>query len=88
MRLRAVPERRRAIAAAARDALPDAPPRDRARFEAIVHALYSASAWETLKDYCALDGKAAGETVAWAIDLMMRALQPAPPQKTDTGDTP
>lgn len=85
MRLAALPERKQAFSVAVDDALAGVSPRDRARCEAIVHALYSAATWETLKDYCDLDGKQAGETVAWAIELIMKGLRQSVP--SDTNET-
>jgi AcrR family transcriptional regulator len=51
-------------------------PADRARkVEALAHLLYSASAWEVLKDYGGLDGAQAGETASWALELILSAIR-------------
>ncbi|HMS55035.1 MAG TPA: helix-turn-helix domain-containing protein [Fimbriimonadaceae bacterium] len=64
MRANTIPERRRAL----RDALPiDADP----RLEAIAHLLYSAAAWETMRDYAGLSGREAGEAASWALDVLI-----------------
>lgn len=87
MRLSALDERKRAFAEAVRHALPDASPADLKRTEAIVHVLYSAATWETLRDYCDLDGAEAGETVAWAIERLIGTLQgSASAQTNPNGD--
>ncbi|MFN6954655.1 MAG: cupin domain-containing protein [Acetobacteraceae bacterium] len=71
--------RRDAFAAALAPATGRLPAEDAARIQALAHLLYSAAAWETLKDYAGLSGKAAGETVAWAF----RRLLPDPLQHGD-----
>ena len=43
---------------------------------ALAHLLYSASAWEVLKDYGGLDGAQAGETASWALELILSAIGP------------
>ncbi len=49
-------------------------PADRARtVEALAHLLYSASAWETLKDYGGLTGIEAGEAASWALQTILSA---------------
>lgn len=79
MRLAALPVRRAKFRAAIDAAVPDVTPAERRRLEATAHLLYSAAAWETLKDYCDLDGHEAGETVAWAMRTLLAALrQPRP----------
>ncbi len=74
MRLAQLDRRRAAFHAALAPALQGASPEDAAKAEAIVHALYSAATWETLRDYCGLDGRAAGEVVAWAIGRLLDGL--------------
>ena len=45
------------------------------RLCAVIQLLYSATAWATLRDCWPLDGRAAGETVAWAIDRLLAAAE-------------
>jgi AcrR family transcriptional regulator len=55
--------------------LPDLPPeRLRAAGGVLTH-LISASAWQRLRDDLGLDGVAAGEVTAWAIDTLWRTLE-------------
>lgn len=89
MRLAALPQRQAAFRTAVADALPAASPRDRRRFEAVAHLLYSAAAWETLKDYCDLDGREAGQTVMWAMNTLLGAMRPPrTPRSRRTGTEP
>lgn len=62
------------------DRLKDQPPEVADRLCALVQLLYSATAWATMRDCWPLDGRAAGETVAWAIDRLLAAI--------DAGDLP
>jgi AcrR family transcriptional regulator len=78
MRARQVPERREAFAAALGPALAAAPPEAQARALALAHLLYSAAAWEVLKDYGGLTGAQAGETAAWALETILSAIAPGP----------
>lgn len=45
------------------------------RLCAVIQLLYSVTAWATLRDCWPLDGRAAGETVAWAIDRLLAAAE-------------
>lgn len=82
MRLAAVAERRQAFRAALRGATRGVPTADRRRLEAVVHALYSAAAWETMRDYAGVSGKQAGEAASWALRILIDAVRgqaaPAP----------
>ena len=84
MRLAALPVRREKFRQAVRDGLGDAAATDQQSLEAIAHLLYSATAWETLRDYCGLNGREAGKTVAWAMKTLREALQRQGPQVTST----
>ena len=75
MRLRSVPQRRKAFKAALQGVTDGLPPREVARAEAAVQALFSAATWETLRDYCGLSGKEAGQTVSWAIWVIIEKLK-------------
>jgi AcrR family transcriptional regulator len=52
---------------------------------AIVQLLYSASAWQSLKDYWGLDGREAGEAVSWAIGALAEALRREGSDKQEDG---
>ncbi|MGV8986100.1 MAG: TetR/AcrR family transcriptional regulator [Cypionkella sp.] len=73
MRLGTVAERRVRFAAALAPATAALAPKDRARVEALAHLLYSASAWEALKDYGGLTGAQAGEAASWALRVILSA---------------
>ncbi len=75
MRLAALPARREKFRQAVREGLGDASPDDRRSLEAIAHLLYSATAWETLRDYCGMTGREAGKTVSWAMKILLDALR-------------
>lgn len=47
---------------------------DVAKVEALAHLLYSASAWEVLKDYGGLSGAQAGEAASWALEVILSAV--------------
>jgi AcrR family transcriptional regulator len=71
MRLAAVPARRQAFRDALRDVTRGMPAADRRRLEAVVHALYSASAWEAMRDYAGVSGSQAGDAASWALALLI-----------------
>ncbi|HJV23439.1 MAG TPA: helix-turn-helix domain-containing protein [Holophagaceae bacterium] len=48
---------------------------DRAARLAVIQALVSAEVWRDLKDSFHLDGRASGEAVAWAIQVLKDALK-------------
>ena len=75
MRLRSVPQRRKAFKAALQGVTHGLPPKEIARAEAAVQALFSASTWETLRDNCGLSGKEAGQTVSWAVWVIVEKLK-------------
>lgn len=74
MRLAALPVRREKFRQSVSEGASDAVPADRRSLEAIAHLLYSATAWETLRDYCGLNGREAGKTVAWAMKTLRDAV--------------
>jgi hypothetical protein len=74
MRLGTVPTRRKNFSRALAPALASLPAHKARKVEALAHLLYSASAWEVLKDYGGLTGTQAGETAAWALELIMSAI--------------
>ncbi len=77
MRLAAVPARRRAFREALREATQGANAADRWRLEAVAHALYSASAWEAMRDYAGVSGAQAGDAAAWALTILVDAVRSA-----------
>lgn len=91
MRAGTIPDRRREFSAALAPALENAPPSERPKIEALAHLLYSASAWEVLKDYGGLDGTEAGEAASWALELILSAAvsgdAAGDPTIADEGDT-
>lgn len=84
MRLRQLPRRQVEWKAALAEATAGLTTRDARRLGTVVHALYSAAAWETLKDYCGLSGEQAGETVSWAIQAMLDGLPRKQPKSRRT----
>ena len=76
MRMGMVATRRKNFAAALGPALASLPPDQARKVGALAHLLYSASAWEVLKDYGGLDGAQAGETASWALELILSAIGP------------
>ncbi|PWR20071.1 TetR/AcrR family transcriptional regulator [Zavarzinia compransoris] len=68
-------ERQAAYRTILAERLKDLDPAAATRICAVVQLLYSATAWATLRDCWPLDGKAAGETVAWAIDRLLAAVE-------------
>ncbi|WP_149587074.1 TetR/AcrR family transcriptional regulator [Tabrizicola flagellatus] len=78
MRLSQLPRRRAAFSASLAPVTANLSPAEKARIEALAHLLYSAAAWEVLKDYGGLTGAEAGQTAAWALErLLSAAASPA-----------
>jgi len=74
MRAGMVSARRLRFAGALAPVLANLPPVEARRVEALAHLLYSASAWEVLKDYGGLTGAQAGETASWALETILSAV--------------
>lgn len=74
MRMGTVPARRARFAAALAPAIGSLAPADARKVEALAHLLFSASAWEALKDYGGLTGTQAGETASWALEVILSAV--------------
>ena len=74
MRAGMIPARRLRFAGALATILGNLPPAEARKVEALAHLLYSASAWEVLKDYGGLDGAQAGETASWALETILSAI--------------
>jgi AcrR family transcriptional regulator len=82
MRQRAVPARRAAFAAVLAPATAGMPADEAARLMALAHLLYSAPAWEVMKDFGGLTGTQAGEAASWALRLILSASS----RRDDTAD--
>jgi AcrR family transcriptional regulator len=80
VRLRANDERKAAMLACVRDALPELDETAAQERAAAVQLLNSAFAWSAMRDFWDLDGAAAGEAAAEAISILL-GLSPASPQK-------
>jgi AcrR family transcriptional regulator len=78
MRLANLPRRQAAFAASLVPVTASLPTADKARIEALAHLLYSAAAWEVLKDYGGLTGAEAGQTAAWALERLLSAAASTP----------
>ncbi|MEP9396427.1 TetR family transcriptional regulator [Mesorhizobium sp. KR2-14] len=74
MRAGMVASRRLRFAGALAPVLSELSPAEARRVEALAHLLYSASAWEVLKDYGGLTGAQAGEAASWALDTILSAV--------------
>lgn len=75
MRLGVVDRRREAFQLALREATRGASAADKRRLEAVAHALYSAAAWETMREYAGVDGKQAGDAASWALAVLCNAVR-------------
>ncbi len=74
MRSGTVADRRREFSAALAPVLGALSDVERLKIEALAHLLYSASAWEVLKDYGGLDATQAGEAASWALELILSSV--------------
>jgi len=74
MRAGTVAGRRAVFAQALAPALAGLAPEEARKVEALAHLLYSASAWEVLKDYGGFSGAQAGETASWALKVILSAV--------------
>jgi AcrR family transcriptional regulator len=74
MRARSTPARREAFAHALASVLEGRPEAERRRVTALAHLLYSAPAWEAMKDFGGLTGREAGEAASWALELILSAV--------------
>lgn len=79
MRLGTVAARREAFRDALLQATPGASPDNQRRLEAVAHALYSAAAWEAMRDYAGVSGAEAGDAAAWALSILIDSVRQAPP---------
>ncbi|MGG5817896.1 TetR/AcrR family transcriptional regulator [Falsiroseomonas sp. HW251] len=75
MRMGVNAERQAAFRASLAEAARGVDPKRADQAAAVAQLLFSASAWQSLKDYWGMDGKAAGEAVSWAIAALAEALR-------------
>lgn len=75
MRLAGVPARQQAFREALREVTRAASAAERRNLECVAHALYSAAAWETMRDYAGVTGKEAGAAVSWALTTLAEAVR-------------
>ena len=71
MRLQANPQRQRAFRNSLAKVTAEMDPKMARRLEAVVQLLFSATAWQTMRDYWGLSGREAGEAAAWAIGALI-----------------
>ncbi|MCA1408929.1 helix-turn-helix transcriptional regulator [Ensifer sp. IC3342] len=74
MRIGTVAARRAHFARALAPAIASVPASEAWKVEALAHLLFSASAWEVLKDYGGLTGAQAGEAASWALEVILSAV--------------
>lgn len=75
MRLRQAVERRKAFAHCLQAATAGLPAERARQAVAVVHLLYSAPAWQTMKDFAEMTGVEAGGAASWAIATLLDALR-------------
>ncbi|MDX8518997.1 TetR/AcrR family transcriptional regulator [Mesorhizobium dulcispinae] len=90
MRMGTVAGRRANFRRALAPAISSLQPADAEKVEALAHLLFSASAWEVLKDYGGLTGAQAGETASWALEVILSAVTPghSPAEVANQRDKP
>ncbi|MEB3044751.1 TetR/AcrR family transcriptional regulator [Rhizobium mulingense] len=76
MRMRRIAARRKAFKQCFTAAEMEPASENGKRAEALFHLLYSAGAWEILKDYAGLTGQEAGEAASWAMQVILKAAKP------------
>ncbi|MDK1378678.1 MULTISPECIES: helix-turn-helix domain-containing protein [unclassified Sinorhizobium] len=74
MRIGTVAARRVHFARSLAPAIASLPASEAWKVEALAHLLFSASAWEVLKDYGGLTGAQAGEVASWALEVILSAV--------------
>jgi AcrR family transcriptional regulator len=84
MRLARVADRRRAFRAALGEVTRSASAAERRNLECVAHALYSAAAWETMRDYAGVTGPQAGAAVSWALTVLTEAVGRSTTRRTST----
>jgi AcrR family transcriptional regulator len=80
VRLRDNKARQAAFRKSLKDASKDLSPQHKAYLEAVVHLLFTTSAWQIMKDHWNLEGREAGNASAWAIGLLLDAARAKRPK--------
>lgn len=75
MRLRRLPERRAAFERSLAGVMGGLAPERARQLTAAIHLLYSAPAWQVMRDLAGLSGAEAGEAVSWAIRTLIAAAR-------------
>ena len=75
LRLRQNPACQAAIERVTADAVAGASPGRARQLRAVVQLLYSAAAWQSMKDYWGLSGAEAGRASTWAIETLLAAVR-------------
>lgn len=75
MRLQANEERQAAFRKSLAEISKGLAPERSKQLEATVQLLFSATAWQTMKDYWSLSGEEAGKAAAWAIEALLNAAR-------------
>lgn len=75
VRLRNNQARQDAFRASLKDVGKGLDPKHKAYLEAVVHLLFTTSAWQVMKDHWNLQGREAGEASAWAIGILLDAVR-------------
>jgi len=87
MRLQANAERQAAFRRSLSAVTTSMSPERARQLEASVQLLFSATAWQTMKDYWGLTGEQAGEAAAWAIRVLLDAARQEGHQSTAATST-
>lgn len=83
LRERGRSRRRPIIEEIVREAVPRLNPDDVRRAAAVIHYLASSEAWRALKDEWGLEGREAGEAVAWAVRALLKELRQTRSRRTN-----
>lgn len=87
VRLRDNQSRQAAFRASLKDVSKGLSPQHKAYLEAIVHLLFTTSAWQIMKDHWNLEGREAGNASAWAIGILLDAIRAQKPEPLEPIDT-
>lgn len=86
VRLRDNQSRQAAFRASLKDVSKGLSPQHKAYLEAVVHLLFTTSAWQIMKDHWNLEGREAGNASAWAIGILLDAIRAQKPEPQEAGD--
>jgi len=75
VRLRDNKARQAAFRASLKNVSKNLSPEEKGYLEAVVHLLFTTSAWQIMKDHWHLQGREAGQASAWAIGLLLEAAR-------------